>query len=91
MPVIFSTSFPIHVKPDGTIELLDKVKQEVTKCGCSDLEAVSKTLDVSYEAVKDAARQLAGDGIIACDPAVSNCCVDSKELDDFIIRMRSLR
>lgn len=89
MPVIFTATFGINVNKDRTIDILKKLKEEVKKCGCVDLAKSSKTLDVSLEQAQTAAKQLAGDGEIACEGDV--CCVDNERLDSFMDSLNSLR
>ena len=89
MPVIFTATFGINVKEDGTIDILKKLKEEVKKCGCVDIAKASKTLDVSLEQAQNAAKQLVGDSQIACEGDV--CCIDNERLDSFMNSLKALQ
>jgi len=91
MPVIATVTIPIRVNGDGTIDILSKIKEEVRKCGCIDVAAASRQFEISLEQVQNAAKQLAGDGTIACDSDGLYCCTDEGRLTGFIDAMKLLR
>lgn len=91
MPIIFTATFPIRVNGDGTIDILTKLKEEVTKCGCVDVSAASRQFNTSLEQAQIAAKQLAGDGSIACDSGGLYCCTDEGRLAGFMDSMKRLR
>ena len=96
MPVIYTAAIPIHINGDGTIDILSKLKEEVKKCGCVDVASVSKRFDTPLERAVNAAKQLAGDGAIACsssddDNSGMYCCTDEGRLASFVDDMKKLR
>jgi len=91
MPVIFTATFPIRVNGDGTIDILTKLKEEVTKRGCVDITSASMQFNTSLDETQTAARQLAGDGSVACDPDGLYCCTDEGRLTGFMDAMKRLR
>jgi len=91
MPVIFTATIPIRVNGDRTIDILSKLKEEVRKCGCIDIAAASRQFNTSLEQAQNAAKQLAGDGAIACDSDGLYCCTDESRLSGFIDSMKRLR
>jgi hypothetical protein len=91
MPIIYTATIPINVHSDGTIDILSKIQEEVKKCGCIDVSSVSKQLNTSFEDAQQAAKQLAGDGVISCDPNNLYCCADEKRLNSFMNTLKGLR
>ena len=91
MTVVATAVIPIRVNGDGTIDILFKLKEEVRKCGCIDVGAVSKQSNASLDQARNAAKQLAGDGTIACDDDTQYCCADESKLSSFIDTMKKLR
>lgn len=91
MPIVATATFPIRVNGDGTIDILTKLKEEVKKCGCVDIAAASKQLNTSLAQAQTAAKQLAGDGAVACDSDGLYCCTDEGRLAGFMDTMRRLR
>jgi len=91
MPVIAAATIPIRVNGDGTIDILSRLKEEVKKCGCIDVGAASRQFNTSLDQAKTAARQLAGDGSVACDQDGSYCCTDEGRLAGFMDAMNKLR
>jgi len=91
MPVIFTATIPIRVNGDRTIDILSKLKEEVKKCGCIDIAAASRQFNTSLEQAQNAAKQLAGDGAIACDNDGLYCCTDEGRLNGFMDAMKRLR
>ena len=91
MPVIATATIPIRVNGDRTIDILTKLKEEVRKCGCVDVSAASKQFDTSLEKAQTAAKQLAGDGVVACDSEGLYCCTDEGRLTVFMDAMKRFR
>ncbi len=91
MPVVATATIPIRVNGDGTIDILSKLKDEVKKCGCIDIATASKQFNTSLVQAQTAARQLAGDGAIACDDDGLYCCTDEGRLAGFMDAMKRLR
>ncbi len=91
MPIIFTATIPIRINGDGTIDILTKLKEEVSKCGCIDIAAVSRQFNTSLDEAQTAAKQLAGDGAISCDSEGLYCCTDEGRLAGFMDAMRLLR
>jgi predicted transcriptional regulator len=91
MPVIYTATIPIRVNGDGTIDILSKLKEEVRKCGCIDIAVASRQFNTSLETARSAAKQLAGDGAIACDNDGLYCCTDEGRLTGFMDAMKRLR
>ena len=91
MPVIAAATIPIRVNGDRTIDILTKLKEEVRKCGCVDVADASKQFNTSLDEAQTAARQLAGDGAIACDSEGLYCCTDDGRLSGFMDAMKRLR
>jgi len=91
MAVIYSAIIPIRINNDLSIDILKEFKEEVKKCGCVDVSAAAKRLNVSVADAHTAARQLAGDAEISCDPEGKYCCTDEKRLVSFMDALRSLR
>ncbi len=91
MPVIFTATFPIRVNGDGTIDILTKFKEEIRKSGCAAVAAVSERLGTTLLQAQNAARQLAGDGMVACDSDGLYCCADNERLSSFMDSMKRLR
>lgn len=91
MPVIFTATFPIRVNGDGTIDILTELREDVQEHGCADVSDFSERTHVSLKQAQDAARQLAGDGELACDDNALYCCADAESLDSFVDAMRRLR
>lgn len=91
MPVIATATIPIRVNGDGTIDILSKLKEEVRKCGCIDVADASRQFNTSLEQAQSAARQLAGDGVVACDKEELYCCTDEGRLAGFMDAMKRLR
>ena len=91
MPVVATATIPIRVNGDRTIDILSKLKEEVKKCGCIDIAAVSRQFNTSFDQAQNAAKQLAGDGAIACDNDGLYCCTDEGRLTGFMDAMKRLR
>lgn len=91
MPVIYSATIPIRINGDGTIDILTQLREEVRKCGCVDVVAVSEQYGASLEQAQTAARQLVGDGVIVCDEEGAHCCTDEARLAGFMSAMKRLR
>jgi len=91
MPVIYVATIPIRINEDRTIDILEKVREEVKKCGCVDVAAAATKLNTSVDDAKNAAKQLAGDGVIACDVEGKYCCTDIGRLNSFMAALKSLR
>ncbi len=91
MPVVATATIPIRVNGDGTIDILSRLKEEVKKCGCVDVRAASRQFGTSIERAQNAAKQLAGDGAVACDNDGLYCCTDEGRLSGFMDAMKRLR
>lgn len=88
MPVIASYTIPLIINSDRTIDILIDLKKRVTDCGCATLKGINTW---SLEEVKNAAMQLVGEGSAVCDFEAGVCCLESKDLDSFISKMKLLR
>ncbi len=91
MPVVATATIPIRVNGDGTIDILSKLKEEVKKCGCIDVSSASRQFGASLEQAQNAAKQLVGDGAVACDNDGLYCCTDEGRLNGFMDAMKRLR
>ncbi len=91
VPVVATATIPIRINGDGTIDILSKLKEEVKKCGCVDVSAASRQFNTSLEQAQNAAKQLAGDGVVACDDNGLYCCTDERRLASFMDAMKHLR
>ena len=81
MPIIASALVPVNFKNDRTVERLF----------LEDLLKQSGPASVPDETVRNFARNLAGDGIIYCDPGFTACEVNPASLQDLIRMLQNMR
>ena len=85
MPVIASATIQINVREDHTIERL--FLDEVSKCGCVNIQSASKLLDVPFDELKDVIDKLVGEKAIECD---NDRCCSSENFNDLVNKLNNL-
>ena len=86
MPIIASATIQINVNEDHTIERL--FLNEVSKCGCVNIQSASKLLDVPFDELKDVIGKLVGEKAIECD---NDRCCTSESFDSFVNNLNNIK